>query len=103
MLREDEEDEEETEEEKFRFNPYKHMMIEEAKKIKKDVKPGDEVQVKLEARTDYGRIAAQTAKQVIVQRLREAEREVVFNEYKDKEGEANCTPKFEPPVVLVFS
>jgi len=87
MLKEDEEDEEETEEGKFRFNPYKHMMIKEAKKIKKDVKPGDEVQVKLEARTDYGRIAAQTAKQVIVQRLREAEREVVFNEYKDKEGE----------------
>lgn len=72
---------------KVRFNPYKHMMVDEAKKIKKDVKPGDEIKIKLETHTDYGRIAAQTAKQVIIQRLREAEREVVFNEYKDKEGE----------------
>jgi N utilization substance protein A len=72
---------------KVRFNPYKHMMVEEAKKIKKTVKPGEEIQVKLETRTDYGRIAAQTAKQVITQRLREIEREVIYNEYKDKEGE----------------
>lgn len=77
----------EEEEGKVRFNPYKHMMIEEAKKIKKKARPGDEIEIKLETHTDYGRIAAQTAKQVIVQRLREAEREVVFNEYKDKEGE----------------
>ena len=77
----------ETEDKKVRFNPYKHMIIEEAKKIKKDVKPGDEIEIKLEAHTDYGRIAAQTAKQVIIQRLREAEREVIYNEYKDKEGE----------------
>ena len=80
-------DEDDEEEGKIKFNPYKHMMTEEAKKIKKDVKSGDEVETKLEAHTDYGRIAAQTAKQVIVQRLREAEREVVFNEYKDKEDE----------------
>jgi N utilization substance protein A len=78
---------EEGEDKKIRFNPYKHIMVEEAKKIKKDVKPEEEVQVKLETHTDYGRIAAQTAKQVIIQRLREAEREVIFNEYKDKEGE----------------
>jgi len=75
------------EDKKVRFNPYKHMMIEEAKKIKKTIKPGEEVQVKLETRTDYGRIAAQTAKQVITQRLREVEREIIYNEYKDKEGE----------------
>jgi N utilization substance protein A len=62
-------------------------MVDEAKKIKKTAKPGDEIETKLETHTDYGRIAAQTAKQVIIQRLREAEREVVFNEYKDKEGE----------------
>ncbi|OGZ34631.1 MAG: transcription termination factor NusA, partial [Candidatus Portnoybacteria bacterium RIFCSPHIGHO2_01_FULL_39_19] len=59
----------------------------DAHKIKKGAKPGDEIQTKLETRTDYGRIAAQTAKQVIVQRLREAEREVIFNEYSGKEGE----------------
>jgi transcription termination/antitermination protein NusA len=72
---------------KVRFNPYKHMMVEEAQKIKKSIKPGEELQTKLETHTDFGRIAAQTAKQVIIQRLREAEREVVFAEYKDKEGE----------------
>ena len=77
----------ETEDKKVRFNPYKHMIIEEAKKIKKDAKPEDEIEIKLETHTDYGRIAAQTAKQVIIQRLREAEREVIFNEYRDKEGE----------------
>jgi len=94
MLREDDDDEEvkdeeieDEEEKKIKFNPYKHMMVEEAKRIKKSVKPGEEVQVKLEAHAEYGRIAAQTAKQVIVQRLREAEREMIFNEYKDKEGE----------------
>lgn len=75
------------EDKKIRFNPHKHMMIEEAKKIKKDAKTGDEVEIQLETHTDYGRIAAQTAKQVIIQRLREAEREVIYNEYKDKEGE----------------
>ena len=72
---------------KVRFNPYKHIMVEEAQKIKKSIKPGEELQTKLETHTDFGRIAAQTAKQVIIQRLREAEREVVFAEYKDKEGE----------------
>ncbi len=74
-------------EKKIRFNPYKHLMVEEAQKLKKGAKSGDEIQTKLETHTDFGRIAAQTAKQVIIQRLREAEREVIFEEYKDKEGE----------------
>jgi N utilization substance protein A len=91
MLREEEEEEEEETEDvgdkKIRFNPLKHMMIEEAKKIKKNVKPGKELEIKLEAHADFGRIAAQTAKQVIIQRLREAEREAVYEEYKNKEGE----------------
>jgi len=62
-------------------------MLEDAQKIKKNAKIEDEIQTKLETHTDFGRIAAQTAKQVIIQRLREAEREVIFEEYKDKEGE----------------
>jgi N utilization substance protein A len=82
-----EENEESSEDRKIRFNPYKHIMVDEAQKIKKGVKPEEEVQIKLETHTDYGRIAAQTAKQVIVQRLREAERDVIFNEYCGKEGE----------------
>jgi len=80
-------DDELEDDKKIRFNPLKHMMVEEAKKIKKGIKPGEEFEIELEAHEDFGRIAAQTAKQVIVQRLREAEREVVFNDYKDKEGE----------------
>jgi N utilization substance protein A len=84
---EPEETEEEGEEKKIRFNPLKHMMVEEARKIKKDIKPDEELEIELEAHDDFGRIAAQTAKQVIIQRLREAEREVVYDEYKDREGE----------------
>lgn len=75
------------EERKVRFNPEKHLMIEEARIIKKDVQPGDELEFDLPEQDDFGRIAAQTAKQVIIQRVREAEREAVFDEYKNKEGE----------------
>lgn len=74
-------------ERKVRFNPEKHLMIEEARAVRPDVKPGDELEFPLEYHEEYGRIAAQTAKQVIIQRLREVEREVVFAEYKNKEGE----------------
>jgi len=81
------EKEEEEKEKKIRFNPFKHIMVEDAQEIKKGAKPDEEIQVQLETHTDYGRIAAQTAKQVIVQRLREAEREVIFSEYSGKEGE----------------
>ncbi len=72
---------------KVRFNPEKHIMLVEAKKIKKGVKPGDELTFDLETREDFGRIAAQTAKQVILQRIREAEREAVFNEFKKREDQ----------------
>lgn len=77
----------EEEGEKIRFNPEKHILLEEAKKIKKDIKVGDELEMDLDAKNDYGRIAAQTAKQVILQKIREVERETVLNEYKSKEGE----------------
>ena len=73
--------------EKVRFNPERHTMIGEAKKINPKIKAGEELEIPLETREDYGRIAAQTAKQVIIQRLREAEKESVFQEYKSKEGE----------------
>lgn len=56
-----------------------------AKKVKKDAKLGEMVEIK-EDNNDFGRVAAQTAKQVIVQRIREAERDVVFSEFSDKEG-----------------
>lgn len=75
------------EEEKIHFNPEKHIMLAEAIKIEPKIKPGQELEIKLQTKEDYGRIAAQTAKQVILQRIREAEREIVFEEYKSKEGE----------------
>jgi N utilization substance protein A len=75
------------EEKKVRFNPERHIMIEEARKIKKNVNPGEELIFPLEVQEDYGRIAAQTAKQVIIQRIREVERESIFEEYKSKQGE----------------
>ncbi len=72
---------------RVRFNPEKHIMLAEAKKIKPKIKAGEDLETLLEPQGDYGRIAAQTAKQVILQRIREAERDVVFEEYKSKEGE----------------
>ncbi len=78
---------EEGEEKKIRFNPEKHIMLEDAKKINPKIKAGEDLEQALETREDYGRIAAQTAKQVILQRIREAERDIVFSEYKSKEGE----------------
>ncbi len=72
---------------KIRFNPEKHIMIEDAKKINPKIKAGEELEITLEPKADYGRIAAQTAKQVILQRIREAEKESIFSEYKEKEGE----------------
>ncbi len=77
----------ETDEVKIKFNPQKHVLLEDAKKKNKKSEVGDEVVTKLEPKTDFGRIAAQTAKQVIIQRLREAERGAIFNEFKDREGE----------------
>lgn len=79
--------EEAKKEEKVRFNEEKHIMLDEAKKKKKSIKAGDYLKTPLETEKDYGRIAAQTAKQVILQKIREAEREVVLSEYKSKEGE----------------
>jgi len=106
MLREEESEEiEESEEEKkIRFNPEKHIMLRDANKLigqsdiffkgkklsktgKKKFKTEEEVEFSLEVARDFGRIAAQTAKQVITQRIREAEREAIYEEYKQKEGE----------------
>jgi len=81
------EEDEEGEDKKIRFNPEKHEMIAEAKKTKKSIKVGDELLIPLESSASYGRIAAQTAKQVIVQRIREAEKEAVFEEFKGKAGQ----------------
>ena len=70
-----------------RYNPERDITVEDAKKLKKGAKIGDIIEMELESKDDYGRVAAQTAKQVIIQRIREAERESMFSEYKEKEGE----------------
>lgn len=77
----------ETGEVKIKFNPEKHITLEDANKSNKTAKVGDEIITELEQKTEFGRIAAQTAKQVIIQRLREAERGAIFSEFKGREGE----------------
>lgn len=70
-----------------RFNPEHHIMIEDAKRIKKDAVLDSEITFPLELKGDFGRIAAQTAKQVIVQKIREAEKVSILQEYGKREGE----------------
>lgn len=73
--------------ERIYFNPEHHIMIDDAKKIKKDAQLDDEIIFPLESKGDYGRIAAQTAKQVIIQKIREAEKLSVMAEYGARQGE----------------
>lgn len=98
MLKDEEEDEEDEAAESFeagedgeikkvRFDEEKHIMINNARLIKKDVEVGEELIFPLEPKDDFGRIAAQTAKQVIVQKIREAEKEAALAEFGQKEGD----------------
>lgn len=97
MLKSEEEADEENEKDdeygsldgnrKVRFDPEKHIMIDNAKLIKKDVSLGEELVFPLESKDDFGRIAAQTAKQVIIQKIREAEKESALSEFGQKEGD----------------
>ncbi len=70
-----------------RYNSERDILLKDAKKIKKGAKVDDIIEIELEPQSEYGRVAAQTAKQVIIQRIREAERDAMFQEYKNKEGE----------------
>jgi len=78
---------EHSDDEKVHFNAEHHILLEDARKIKKGVELNDEIVFPLEEKDDYGRIAAQTAKQVIIQKIREAERVSIIDEYGTKEGE----------------
>lgn len=84
---EEEDEEDEEGEKKVRFDEEKHIMIDTAKMIKKDVEVGEELVFPLEAKDDFGRIAAQTAKQVIMQKIREAEKESALAEFGQKAGD----------------
>ncbi len=70
-----------------RYNPERHILINEAKEIKPDVVLGEELTFPLETKEDFGRIAAQAAKQVIFQKLRGSERESILQEWRGKEGQ----------------
>ncbi len=78
---------EEIPEDKIFFNEEQHILIDDARKIKKDIAVNEELIFPLESKEDYGRIAAQTAKQVIIQKIREAEKVSVLGEFGKKEGE----------------
>ena len=67
-------------------NPDTEITVKEAQKINPDLKEGDTLETEIVPR-DFGRIAAQTAKQVIIQKIREAEREIIFTEFNDRKGE----------------
>ena len=88
---------------KIRFNNEQHMLLEDAKKIKRDAQIGDELVFPLEPKADFGRIAAQTAKQIIIQKIREAEKVSVMGEYGAKEGEivAGTVERVERGVVYI--
>lgn len=70
-----------------RFDPKSMIALKVITETQKDAKLGDEIRTELFPPAAYGRMAAQTAKQVIIQRLREAERDTLFKEYKGREGE----------------
>lgn len=72
---------------RIRFNPEHHIYIEDAKKIKKDSELDSEIIFPLENQDNFGRIAAQTAKQVVIQKIREAEKVSVFGEFGEKEND----------------
>ena len=67
------------------MNPSTEISLEEARELDNEAQIGDSLGVKLN--TDFGRIGAQTAKQVIIQKVRDAERENVYNEFKDRKGD----------------
>lgn len=83
-------------------SPAIEISLEDAKKFKEDAFIGDKIEEGFEV-TSFGRVAAQTAKQVVLQRLREAEREVVLTEYEDKIGTVvnGTVQRVEPRVVRV--
>ncbi len=75
------------EEEEKKFNPKKQILLEDIQKKKKNAKVDDIIKLPLKIVDDYGRIATQTAKQVIIQKIKEIEQDLTVEEYKTKEGE----------------
>ena len=86
-----------------RYNPERHILLEEAKAVKPDAVVGEELTFPLETHEDFGRIAAQAAKQAIFQRLRESERDSILAEWRGKEGQivSGVVQRFERGHVYV--
>ena len=85
ILPEDETPKEE-DEERVRFNPERHIMLDDAQLVRQGVVQGEEILFPLESKTDFGRIAAQSARQAITQKIHEAERDAAMAEFQGKEG-----------------
>ena len=85
ILPEDEMPKEEGEE-RVRFNSERHMMVDDAQLVRQGVTQGEEILFPLESKTNFGRIAAQSARQAITQKIHEAEREAAMTEFQGKEG-----------------
>jgi N utilization substance protein A len=68
-------------------NMAEEISLADARRIKTDARPGDEMYVEENPFVSFGRIAAQTAKQIIIQKIKESEKNIVYDEYKDREGE----------------
>jgi len=83
-------------------DPANQVLIGRARELDPDAEVGDEIGVKLDT-ADFGRILAQAAKQVIIQRVRDAERDIVFEEYKDRKGEVvnGIVRRFEKGALIV--
>ncbi|MBI4363363.1 MAG: transcription termination/antitermination protein NusA [Candidatus Doudnabacteria bacterium] len=86
-------------------DPVKEVSVEDAQKLKKGAKIGDEIKTDITPKSGakFGRIAAQTAKQVIVQKIREAERGVLFTDFKSKERQlvSGMVQRIEGETVLI--
>jgi N utilization substance protein A len=82
----DDEDDEDEPVLPFVYDPNIHLTLEEARKIVPDIQIGDTIEEEVTPK-DFGRVAAATAKQVVVQKIREAERDVIINEFSDKQDE----------------
>ena len=89
-------------EDELAYNPSTEVPLKEAIKINPDVKVGDQVEEKFEVK-DFGRVAAQTAKQVVIQRLREAENDAVLAAFEDKIGTivTGTITRVEPKIVRI--
>lgn len=82
----DEEGNEEEIEKDFYYDDRIHITLEEARKIVPDIQIGERIEKEVTPK-DFGRVAAATAKQVVVQKIREAERQLIKDEYEDKQDE----------------